>query len=133
MHVPVRSAVQKGQRLNKALEVIIVNDDDRTTAIGLARSAYEYSDASRVVDSHHAEKQPADQISPMPAYFLANYAIELTLKANLPRAGLTIRELGQQSMDMTCMPAIAKRRNSDCSISSTRQVTTRTQCTWSVD
>ncbi|WP_156529203.1 hypothetical protein [Caballeronia udeis] len=73
-----------------------MNDDDRTTAIGLARFAYEYIDASRVVDNHHADKHPGEQISPMPAYFLVHHGIELTLKAYLRHAGVTIRELGSK-------------------------------------
>jgi len=70
-----------------------MDDDDRTTAIGLARYGYEYIDAALVVDNEHAENHPGEQISPMPAYFLAYHGIELTLKAYLRKAGLKPREL----------------------------------------
>lgn len=70
-----------------------MDDDDRTTAIGLARYACEYIDAALVVDNEYAKNHPGDQISPMPAYFLAYHGIELTLKAYLRKAGLTPPEL----------------------------------------
>ncbi|KVX74546.1 hypothetical protein [Burkholderia ubonensis] len=73
-----------------------MDDDDRTTSIGLARYAFEYIEAALVVDNDHAEKHPGGQISPVPAYFLAHHGIELTLKAYLRHAGLTVRELGSK-------------------------------------
>ena len=69
------------------------DEDDRTTALGLARYAYEYLEAALLVD----EKLGADEahaiVSPTPAYFLAAHAIELTLKAYLRFSGVPVRQL----------------------------------------
>ncbi|SOE97614.1 hypothetical protein SAMN05414139_10759 [Burkholderia sp. D7] len=81
--------------MKKAQELTRV-DDDRTTATGLARYAYEYIEAALVVENDHAEKHPGGQISPTPAYFLAHHGIELTLKAYLRHVGVTVRELGSK-------------------------------------
>ncbi|KVF71609.1 hypothetical protein WS75_21825 [Burkholderia sp. FL-7-2-10-S1-D7] len=72
------------------------DSEDRTTATGLARYAYEYIAAAMVLDRTHAEKHPGEQISPIPAYFLAHHGIELTLKAYLRQHGTTVRELGSK-------------------------------------
>jgi hypothetical protein len=74
----------------------VLTDEERTTAIGLARYAYEYIDAANLVDDHEAELHPGSQISPTPAYFLAVHGIELTLKAFLRHHGVTVRELGSK-------------------------------------
>jgi len=71
----------------------LATEDDRTTAIGLARFAYEYIDAARLVDEHHGGRPGFERISPVPAYFLAMHGIELTLKAFLRHHGVTVREL----------------------------------------
>lgn len=68
------------------------DDEDRTTALGLARYAYEYIAAAILVDEHHAEHRGVDAITPMPAYFLAMHGIELTLKAYL-RQHVSVRKL----------------------------------------
>lgn len=69
------------------------NGDDRTTPIGLARYAYEYIEAARLVDK---ELGIHDLISPIPAYFLALHGIELTLKAYLRHHGFTLNELSSK-------------------------------------
>ena len=69
------------------------NDDDRTTAVGLARYAFEYIEAALLVDEHDADARPGNQISPVPAYFLALHGIELTLKSYLRHQGVPLREL----------------------------------------
>jgi hypothetical protein len=69
------------------------SDDDRTTAIGLARYAYEYIDAARVIDECDGERNPRNQISSIPAYFLAFHGIELTLKAYLRHKGVALKEI----------------------------------------
>lgn len=68
-------------------------EDDRTTAIGLARYAYEYIDAAMLVDKQHGERQGFEHISPIPAYFLAMHGIELTLKSFLRFKGVAAKEL----------------------------------------
>ncbi|MGY2492366.1 hypothetical protein [Cupriavidus sp. CP313] len=67
--------------------------DDRTTAVGLARFAYEYIAAARIVDEHLGKGSAYAVVSPTPAYFLALHGIELTLKAYLRHHGVTTKEL----------------------------------------
>ena len=69
------------------------DEEQRTTAVGLARYAYEYIDAANVVDRKDGERRPEALISVTPAYFLALHGIELTLKAFLRHQGVTAREL----------------------------------------
>jgi len=45
-----------------------MDDEDRTTSIGLARYAYEYIEAASVIEQDHAEKHPGSQISPDAAH-----------------------------------------------------------------
>lgn len=65
-------------------------DEDRTTAIGLARYAYDYLHAAMVVET--SDPTPS-QISPVPAYFLALHGLELTLKAFLRHKGVSVKDL----------------------------------------
>jgi hypothetical protein len=80
--------------MNKAAAVF--TEDDRTTAIGLARYAYEYIDAARVVENSHADRFPGRLVSPIPAYFLAHHGIELTLKSYLRHMGMSVSELASK-------------------------------------
>jgi hypothetical protein len=68
----------------------LLTDEERTTAIGLARYSYEYIEAAMLVERN--DPTPS-QISPIPAYFLALHGIELALKAYLRHKGLTVKEL----------------------------------------
>lgn len=70
-----------------------LTEEDRTTAIGLARYAYEYIEAAMLVE--HNDPTPT-HISPIPAYFLALHGIELTLKSYLRHKGVTAKELRGQ-------------------------------------
>ena len=65
-------------------------DEDRTTAIGLARYAYDYLHAAMVVETN--DPTPS-HISPVPAYFLALHGIELTLKAFLRHKEVSVKDL----------------------------------------
>ncbi|UKV72875.1 hypothetical protein FOC29_03455 [Burkholderia vietnamiensis] len=69
------------------------DEESRTTAVGLARYAYEYIEAAMLVDDRQTEKHLGAQISPVPAYFLAHHGIELTLKSYLRFRGVTVRDL----------------------------------------
>jgi len=69
------------------------NIDDRTTPVGLARYAYEYIEAARLVDTHLGKSHEHDFVSPIPAYFLALHGIELTLKSYLLHHGISINKL----------------------------------------
>lgn len=75
-----------------------ISEDDRTTAIGLARYAYEYIEAALLVDDHAADKKPEIQVSPIPAYFLALHGIELTLKSYLRHNGVPLRDLRSNAL-----------------------------------
>ena len=68
----------------------LTTDEDRTTAIGLARYAYDYLHAAMVVENNDSE---LGHISPIPAYFLALHGIELTLKAFLRHKGVSVKDL----------------------------------------
>jgi hypothetical protein len=72
------------------------DEDERTTATGLARYAYEYIDAARLVDSNHGKSPEFELVSPVPAYFLASHGIELTLKAYLRHNDISVRELSSK-------------------------------------
>lgn len=72
------------------------DDDERTTATGLARYAHEYIEAARLVDTHLGQKPRFDFVSPTPAYFLAAHGIELTLKAYLRYSGIGVRDLSRR-------------------------------------
>lgn len=74
-----------------------ITEDDRTTSTGLARYAFEYIQAARLVDGDAAEREPHRATSPIPAYFLAHHGIELTLKAYLRHQGLTPRALSSKT------------------------------------
>lgn len=45
-------------------------DDEQTSAIGLARYAYEYIEAARVVDEQIGLQNGYEIVSPIPAYWL---------------------------------------------------------------
>lgn len=69
------------------------DDEERTTAIGLARYAFEYIDAALLVDEHHGATPGFEFVSPVPAYFLVAHGIELTLKSYLRHQGISVRDL----------------------------------------
>ena len=66
---------------------------ERTTAIGLARFAYEYIDAAMLVDEAKGEVGLLSQASYTPAYFLALHGIELCFKSFLLYKGVDVESL----------------------------------------
>lgn len=68
---------------------------ERTTAVGLARFAYEYIDAAMLVDEAKGEVGLLSQASYTPAYFLAVHGIELCLKAYLLHKGVDVEALSK--------------------------------------
>lgn len=68
---------------------------ERTTAIGLARFAYEYIDAAMLVDQAKGEVGLLSQASYTPAYFLALHGIELCFKSFLLHNGVDVESLGK--------------------------------------
>jgi hypothetical protein len=81
--------------------------NSRTTAIGLARYAKEYLEAAIVVDQEMGKKRAYAYISPMPAYFLLTHGVELTLKAYLRYAGLTVEDIKKVGHDLKVLYAKA--------------------------
>lgn len=70
-----------------------LDEEGRTTALGLCRFAYEYIEAARLVDERLGAGPGYERISPVPAYFLAMHGIELTLKAYLRHRNVSARAL----------------------------------------
>lgn len=68
---------------------------ERTTAIGLARFAFEYIDAAMLVDEAKGEVGLLSQASYTPAYFLALHGIELCLKSFLLHKGVDVETLSK--------------------------------------
>lgn len=68
---------------------------ERTTAVGLARFAYEYIDAAIVVDKAKGKFGMLTQASYTPAYFLALHGIELCFKAFLLHKGVDVESLSK--------------------------------------
>ena len=87
-----------------------MNDEDRTTAIGLARYAREFYDAAIAAD-HVIGRRPGYEISaPMPVMFLVAHSIELVLKAYLRNQGLSVDELVKEGHDLVgCWQAAIER------------------------
>lgn len=75
-------------------------DDDRTTAIGLARYAFEYIEAALVVDDHMGQRKEFKVVAPIPALYLAGHGIELSLKAYLRHHGVSVRKLQKLGHDL---------------------------------
>jgi hypothetical protein len=71
-------------------------DLERTTPLGLGRYAYEYMDAALVVDEARGPQGMLSRAAYTPAYFLAFHSIELSLKAYLLNAGLSLDELSSK-------------------------------------
>jgi hypothetical protein len=70
----------------------------RTSALGLARYAYEYIDAANVVYERDQERHPGNEIAPIPAYWLASHGVELALKSFLLHRGVSQDELSSRKL-----------------------------------
>jgi hypothetical protein len=68
---------------------------ERTTAVGLARFAYEYIDAAMLVDEAKGEVGMLSHASYTPAYFLVVHGIELCLKSFLLYKGVDVESLSK--------------------------------------
>lgn len=55
-------------------------NDERTTAMGLARYAFEYIEAALIVDDRMGQRKEFQVVAPIPALYLAGHGIELSLK-----------------------------------------------------
>lgn len=74
--------------------------DERTTAMGLARYAFEYIEAALVVDDRMGQRKEFQVIAPIPALYLAGHGIELSLKAYLRHHGVSVRKLQKLGHDL---------------------------------
>jgi hypothetical protein len=72
------------------------DEEDRTTAVGLVRYAFDYLEAALVVEERLGRGLEYNRIAPIPAYFLLSHSIELTLKAYLRHHGITVEELASK-------------------------------------
>ena len=73
------------------------HEEDRTTALGLARYAFEYVEAARLVDEHIGHQPGYEIVAPIPALYLAGHGIELSLKAYLRHHGLSVEQLASRA------------------------------------
>lgn len=83
----------------------------RTTAVGLARYARDYLEAALVVDEHLGKRPHYLRVAPIPAYFLLTHALELTLKAYLRAAGLTVEQLSYRPLGHDLRALYSKARD----------------------
>lgn len=74
-----------------------MGDEERTTAIGLARYACEYYQAAIAADDVLGKKPRYEIVAPTPVMFLVAHSIELILKAYLLNVGLTLGDLRKLS------------------------------------
>ena len=70
-----------------------MTDEDRTSAIGLARYARDYFDAALAADDVIGNRPGYEIVAPAPVMFLVAHSIELVLKAYLRNQGLSVDEL----------------------------------------
>jgi len=91
-------------------EAPVIDEEERTTAAGLARYAFDYIEAAMVVDQHSQRVDPDNQISPMPAYYMAMLGIELTFKAYLRHVGLSVKDLRKIGHDLYSLREASRER-----------------------
>ena len=70
-----------------------MNDNERTTAIGLARYAREYYDAALAADDVIGHRAGYEVAAPPPVMFLVAHSIELALKAYLKHTGMSLDKI----------------------------------------
>ena len=71
------------------------NDPERTSAIGMARYAFEFLEAARTVDDKIGSQHGYEIVPPIPVLYLAGHSIELSLKAYLLSRAVTLRDVRQ--------------------------------------
>lgn len=74
-----------------------MNENDRTSAIGLARYARDYYDAALAADDVLGQRKGYELVAPAPVMFLVAHSIELVLKSYLRYKGFSVDELKKQS------------------------------------
>jgi hypothetical protein len=68
-------------------------DQDRTTAVGLARYAREYFDAAIAADDVIGYRPGYEIVAPAPVMFLIAHSVELAMKAYLRHTGQSLSNL----------------------------------------
>jgi len=79
-----------------------MNNEDRTTAIGLARYAREYHDSAIAADEVIGQRNGFEIGAPAPVMFLIAHSVELALKAYLRHRGFgldSLKKLGHELAD----------------------------------
>ena len=74
-----------------------MSDQDRTSAVGLARYARDYYEAAEAADDVLGNKPGYEISAPAPGNALVAHAIELVLKAYLRHCGQSVRDIKQLS------------------------------------
>jgi len=69
------------------------DNPERTTAIGLARYAQEFLEASLKADGGMGQGRKNDFVASVPVLYLAGHSIELSLKSFLLHLGVSLRDL----------------------------------------
>lgn len=77
-----------------------MNEDDRTTAIGLARYARDFYDAAIAADHVLGRRRGYEIVAPAPVMLLVPHSIELALKAYLRHQGFTVKGLKRIGHDL---------------------------------
>lgn len=87
-----------------------LDDEKKTTAAGLMKYAREYALAAEIIDKESCRITQEPLVSPVPAYFLAFHAIELTLKAYYLEKGATLDQLHSCGHDIKKCIELAKEK-----------------------
>lgn len=85
-----------------------MNEEDRTSAIGLARYAREYYDAAIAADNVIGHRKGYEIVAPTPVMFLIAHATELALKAYLRWKGVDLEGLKRVGHNLEACWAAAR-------------------------
>lgn len=77
-----------------------MSQDERTTAIGLARYAREYFDVAIIAEGAIRHKEEYKFVVPPPILFLVAHSIEIALKSYLIQSGMTLKEMKGLNHDL---------------------------------
>ncbi len=77
-----------------------MSDEDRTSAVGLARYARDFFDAAIAADDVIGTRPGYERFAPVPVMFLVAHSIELVLKAYLRTRGLSVGELRKRGHNL---------------------------------
>lgn len=98
-----------------------MSEDDRTSAIGLARYAREYFDAAIAADDVIGNRKGYEIHAPPPVMFLVAHSIELALKAYLRHQGFSVNDLRRQGHCLSECWRLATERGVEDHVQLTRE------------